>query len=892
MDSCEALNCPSEHGPSALSLKDQMAIIVNDLDALHQDLISRNLEAEHKIEEQDKFNDLMKTVFKEAPIAYLVLDGDGQITDSNNLASEHFNINPRQLAVTSLPSLVHPNDVHKINNAIRYAKLHGDRSSHEVQCFRLAGQHFMARIDIAAPPADSDQSFRVLCSVTDITKGRILEETLKNSAIGLTGSIDKGYFREMTQFLLSLPAVDVAIISRWHRGDKKFRSLSFESKIWNPPRAFTYQIPAPNPGQPPIETIITPHQHGIETIADDLGCQTGVRLFLFEGERQLIGEIVLLTRQLQIEKVMVYDHILKIVSGRTAGEIQRLRNFEQINRNQAELEAAISERTKELKSKNAKLAAEVEKRKTIENRLRKAKIQAEQAALAKSHFLANMSHEIRTPMNGIVGLASLMGQRSMPRDMRQYLGAITTSANSMLQLINDILDFHRLESGHMVIDNQRIQLRDALEAILDSHLPKTKAKNLFVLLDYPYGVKEHIYFDPIRLRQLIDNILGNAIKFTDSGSIVVRVTFTDDEDRLLIEIKDTGIGIDADAREQIFDRFQQADSSTTKRYGGAGLGLAICREIAQLVGGKITCGSTPGNGSIFRLFLPVGLPKGHAEQALPTGSSIANATRRKILCAEAIVFYLDLTDGYVANALTDFISSLGMTVICRTPTRCLTPTELLITDRLGPYRQQNHEQILLTGVPFGPIYAGVTPILSHFDLENFLSKLGAAPEGGDSFGQLPASIIEDQPYTGLRVLVAEDNEVNRLVTVDMLMLLGAKVETAFDGEDALAMAMAQDYAIIFMDCLMPKMDGFAATAAIKDKRPDAPPIVALTANAMKGDRLKCLDAGFDEYMAKPVRLDDFIDISQKLKGRMAAATADEVMSSTSVVPERFPPLRS
>lgn len=372
--------------------------------------------------------------------------------------------------------------------------------------------------------------------------------------------------------------------------------------------------------------------------------------------------------------------------------------------------------------------------------LRLAKEQAEAATQAKSEFLANMSHEIRTPMNGVVGMVELLKQTPLSPLQRDYLETVAGSAGALLTILDDILDISKIEAGHMRLEQVPFDLYHKLDHVRQLAVAQTTEKPVTVSIDYPAEVPQRVIGDPLRLRQVLNNLVGNAAKFTARGHLQLRlrlVTLDAEAVTLRFEVADTGIGIEADAREAIFEKFTQADGSVTRHYGGTGLGLAISRELVARMGGRLDVDSQPGQGSTFHF------------------------TLRLALAEEAIHVPVNLE----SDAST------------------------------------------------------------HFQA---------------------------------RVLLAEDNRTNQLVARGLLESMGCQVDTVDNGQQALETYRSGVYAVILMDANMPVLDGLEATRRIRarerDQGPDAPrvPIIAMTAQAMREDRQRCLDAGMDDYLAKPL----------------------------------------
>ncbi|MGB0714099.1 MAG: response regulator, partial [Gammaproteobacteria bacterium] len=514
--------------------------------------------------------------------------------------------------------------------------------------------------------------------------------------------------------------------------------------------------------------------------------------------------------------------------------------------------------------------------------MRMARVAAEQADQAKTQFLANMSHEIRTPMNGVLGMLELLADSGLGTEQLNFVRTAEGSAHTLLNLINDILDFSKIDAGKMHIEDIDFDLADNVEEVVALLARDAHGKGLEISSFLEDEVPPMVVGDPYRLRQMLTNLVGNAIKFTESGEVVVSVSRTaladdghesgDQGMMLRFSVRDTGIGVTEEQRVQLFQSFQQADGSITRRFGGTGLGLAITRKLAELMGGEAGLEAAPERGSVFWFTVRV-RPSAQARAWTP-----ADLSGRHCLVVDDNHTNREILTRYLANwgmkslAVEDGASALDA---LRRATEEGEPFEVAVIDYQMPVmdgveltrRIRSDADLDATrlvmlsslGLPSedarraGVDVSLLKPVrqsLLHETLANLLTR-------GRSSGQRPEEVVDKAPQLTGRILVAEDNVVNQVVARKLLQTLGLEVELAKNGLEAVeALADPEHFDLVLMDMQMPEMSGVEATREIRALHPpgDGPrlPIIALTANAMKDDVDACIGAGMDDHLPKPV----------------------------------------
>ncbi len=883
-------------------LKEKISVSLGNADLLFGECLSRVAQYQEELTNFALSERVSSQLLTASSIGILALSLEGRIERINGTAAQYWLETAPRMKRRDIFDFIVPEDHRRLMRALRRSVQKQTRI--QVRAIRKNGDTFWLSVEARSVP-DMKLGRLIVCSLSDVTSTRLLEETVRKMSVGLSPCTGVEFLDQLVQYIARLPEMSGSFVANVvddsdtcfvvsATTDKKLLGITFELTLSdgeNDNKGDSFHSPPQTqpalPGQ--VIALLGSRYHAAVRVVDSLG--------------RVQGLVYALSHR-PVEKIRMYHSILEIISSRLSAELSRMKEELEVERRKSELEREVGLRAVELELKNANLEEEISQRAKVERALRLSKEEAEQASKAKTAFLANMSHEIRTPLNGIVGFSSLLQGLSDSPEQAAFVSGIQECSQSLLRLINDILDFSKMEADQLDLNLEYFNARNWLHSVCVVHSMAATKKGLWFFLDYPPDFPELIHSEPVRLKQIVDNLLSNAVKFTKTGFVRLSASLQRyPSPQLCFSVSDSGIGVSQDHAEKIFDRFVQADASTTRNYGGTGLGLSICRKLTEILRGEISMESEPGGGTRFFVNIPVQergvVPWMPLRVGLVSSNQMLTEVVERVFSPSAVEVLNggERRQGASAREPSSASSEIGVLLIDESQLNEFLADQERLSELKGMGSLQRVVLFtlgVLKDVKIRRLADALecsTSMVDCFSLrmlpQELLSTVSGQRGAGRSLIQeLDCAVMpkEKTDCHAKKVLIVEDNEVNLVVFTQMMMGFGCDVTQARDGREAIESVGKAKFDIVFMDCLMPVLDGYQAVAQMRERWTDLPPIIAITANALSYDRQKCLDAGFTDYVAKPVRKADLEAILRRY------TEPDEPNGSGSKEEEENPPI--
>ncbi|MBF0185030.1 MAG: PAS domain S-box protein [Magnetococcales bacterium] len=771
------------------------------------------------------------------------------------------------------------------------------------------------------------------CQISGFSKRELLGQDHRMVNSGLH---DKAFFRQLWQTIASGEVWEGEICNRSRTGELYWVAATIVPYLNEKGKPIQYTaIRTDITAQKALEEQLLDSRNFLQSLTDSMGegvyalDSRGRCTFLNREAERLLGwsrnELLFqslhnLVHYQRLDGTLLLPEQCPIWLANQQGEIYRSEDEHFINRNGAFFPVSvvavpIAEEGRIIGS--VAVFQDISARKAGEEQLKRAMLTAEAASRAKSDFLANMSHEIRTPMNAIIGMSHLALHTDLSPRQRDYIGKIHASAKTLLRILNDILDFSKIEAGRLELESVVFRLDEVLETVITLVAVRAYEKGLELLCSRGHGVPIHLRGDPLRLQQVMLNLLGNAVKFTERGEVELRVEVNQRQESMVelhFSVRDTGIGVKAEQVDTLFDSFTQADSSTTRQYGGTGLGLAISRRLVELMGGTIKASSRLGEGSVFHFTVQMGITEEENEtwqpapelRGLKVGLSVENQRNQEILCEllSSLTFRiceqqppgLNMSPGGWSEQpdllLSDYCSAeqngLHWLIGQRNWQELANLPALILCPQPEMVRMQEACGSLVR------VRALPKPVTASQLFDAVAELFGAMPVGHKTaVGRDTQWMSGFHALAGKQVLLTEDNPVNQQVAVDLLEMVGLQVEVAGNGQEAVEILRKKRFDVVLMDVQMPVMDGYDATRMVRQQLGLTLPIIAMTANAMVGDREKSLQSGMNDHVAKPIDPQHLFSTLHKWLGSGDASVhrqpvAEKKLAATSALLQSIP----